>query len=78
MMNKITIPQVIDRFKAYHADNLAWGSLHIVLDDENIKDEHVDFCFHYATENNDTEGVALATILRQMSKTQRKKLGRIA
>ncbi len=75
---KIIIPQVIDRFREYHQKNLAWGSLHIVLDDFNVSNNSVDFCINYALENKDMEGAELAKILRQMSTTQRKRLGMIA
>ena len=73
----ITVPDVIDRFKEYWLDNPAWGSLHIVLDDFNIDDHHVEHCIQYAVEKGDTEGEALARILLQMSKSQRLKLSRI-
>lgn len=73
----INIPDVIDRFKAYHLDNPCWGSLHIVLDDINIQNSHVEFCIDYANQNNDKEGEALARILLQMSKSQRLKLIRL-
>lgn len=75
---KITIPEVIERFKEYHKQNGAWGSLHIVLDDHNVEDSSVLFCLDWARENNDTEGAELAKILYQMSKTQRLKLSREA
>ena len=75
---KPTIPDVIDRFRAYHAEHLTWGSLHIVLDDGNVRDSDVAFCEQWAREHGDEEGEALARILAQMSKTQREKLGVIA
>lgn len=75
-MAKPTIPEVIDRFRAYKAlpQNACWGSLHIVLDDNNINDCHVQFCIDYARERGDTEGEELGKLLLQMSKTQRLKL----
>lgn len=75
---KPTIPDVIDRFRAYHEQNPSWGSLHIVLDDQNVADGHVDFCIGWADEHDDPEGFHLANILRGMSRTQRLKLSRIA
>lgn len=77
-MGKPTIPEVIDRFKAYHEKELAWGSLHVVLDDGNVRDEFVVDCRNWALEQGDTEGVLLANILLSMSKTQRLKLARLA
>ncbi len=55
-MDKPTIPEVIDRFRAYHAWNLTWGSLHIVLDDGNVDDDSVAFCKGWALEHGDAEG----------------------
>jgi hypothetical protein len=74
-MSKPTIPEVIDRFKAYHRKHSAWGSLHIVLDDNNVGDDCVRFCRDYASNNGDEEGKELAEILLSMSRTQRAKLG---
>lgn len=73
---KPTIPEVRARFLAYYQQpgNSCWGSLHIVLDDGNIADDHVRFCVGFAERNNDPEGAELARILLQMSKTQRRKM----
>jgi hypothetical protein len=78
-MSKPTIPDVIDRFRAYHAkpENSVWGSLHIVLEDMNIKDSSILFCKQWAKDHNDPEGEALADILLTLSWTQRRKLYRI-
>jgi hypothetical protein len=71
---KPTIPEVFDRFAAYYRKNPVWGSLHIVLDDGNVRDEDVQFCIDRAESNGDSEGAELGRILLRMSKTQRKKL----
>jgi hypothetical protein len=75
---KPSIPEVIDRFKAYHKKEAAWGSLHIVLEDSNVSDSSVSFCIEYAIKNGDTEGAELGKILLSMSKTQRLRLADIA
>lgn len=75
---KITVPEVIDRFKAYHKEHLVWGSLHIVLSDFNVTDEDVQWCIEHADKTGDTEGAALGRILLTMSKSQRHKLARTA
>jgi hypothetical protein len=75
---RLTIPEVIERFRAYHDIHLAWGSLHVVLDDNNVGDDSVRGCVDYARETGDVEGEALAGILLTMSKTQRLKIGRRA
>jgi hypothetical protein len=73
---KPTIPDVVERFATYHQQpgNEVWGSLHIVLDDGNIRRSDVEFCRDAANERGDIEGVALAELLLSMSKTQRLKL----
>lgn len=75
---KPTVPSVIDEFKRYHARECAWGALHIVLDDGNVRDGDVAFCAEYAREVGDTEAARLAETLLAMSKTQRLKIAAIA
>jgi hypothetical protein len=75
---KPTIPEVIEGFRAYHARELAWGSLHVVLDDGNVADADVAFCAELARERGDAEGAELAELLARMSKTQRARLAAIA
>lgn len=74
----ITVPEVLDRFEAYHLNNPVWGSLHIVLEDFNVHDSHVLLCIEDAERTGDQEGLELGQILLQMSKSQRLKLGRLA
>jgi hypothetical protein len=69
--DKPTIPDVIARFAAYREVNHAWGSLHIVLEDGNVKNADVEYCYQYAIDTGDQEGASLAKILLRMSKTQR-------
>lgn len=70
----IDIPQIVKRFAAYRKSNEMWGSLHVVLEDANIKDGDVEFCRLWAIDHGDSEGAQLAEILLKMSKTQRLKL----
>jgi hypothetical protein len=74
---KPTVPEVRDRFLAYknRPGNGAWGSLHVVLDDNNVEDHFVAWTIEHATERGDTEGAELARILLSMSRTQRLKIG---
>jgi hypothetical protein len=74
-MAKPSIPDVIERFRAYNRQHGAWGSLHVVLDDGNVEDCHVEFCIAHAEQSGDTEGAELGRVLLQMSKTQRAKIG---
>lgn len=75
---RLTVPDVIDRFRAYHQRYRVWGSLHIVLDDANIKDSDVLFCIRWAEDTGDAEGAALARILYDMSRIQRLRIRELA
>jgi len=75
-MAKPQIPDVIERFSVYKKIHPIWGSLHIVLDESNVKDKHVEFCKQWAMDHNDHEGIALAELLLQMSKSQRSRIDR--
>ena len=50
------------------------GSLHVVLDDGNLKDYHIQWCLNYALEKGDTQGMELAKALLRASWTQRTSL----
>jgi len=64
------------RLCANGQSNLAGGSLHIVLDDYNVKDGDVRYCMESAAKNGDVAGFFLAWTLLTMSLTQRRKLCR--
>jgi len=72
--NKPVPKELMDRFRAYHDKNSTWGSVHIVLDDGNIRDHHCQSCVDYAKETGDAEGQFLAEQLLKMSKSQRYKV----
>ena len=63
-------------FRMYHEmpENGAWGNLHIVLDDGNIRDDDINFCISKAIEEKDYLGAALGYLLLSMTKTQRLKV----
>jgi hypothetical protein len=71
-------PELVDRFAAYYELNPTWGSLHIVLDDGNIENGHVEFCVQDALAHGDIEGALLAEILLAMTKSQRGRIGKKA
>lgn len=75
---KPTVPEVLPLVEAYYAKdgNGAGGSLHIVLDDGNVANGHIEFCRDYAERKGDKDGAALAAILLRMSRTQRHRLYR--
>lgn len=66
------LPLVLKLYQTY--DGGAGCCLHIVLDDGNVNDSSVDFCIKCAQDEGHPECEALARLLRQMSRTQRKKL----
>lgn len=70
----VVTPEMIERFAAYYKENRAWGDLHVVLDDGNFKDGYVDHCIEWSN----GEGKQLAIILRSLTQTQRRKVGRRA
>lgn len=69
------IPEILQRFATYHSQHPAWGALHTVLDDNNVRDCDVIFCIHHADLLGDTEGRKLAEILLKLPKRQRIRLG---
>jgi hypothetical protein len=48
--------------------------LHVVLDDGNIENDHVQFCLEEAQKKRHAECLELAEMLLLMSKTQRRKI----
>ncbi len=76
MREGLTLPEVIAAFTAYYArpGHGAWGDLHVVLCDGNVRDADVTFCRDLALEHGDREAVHLAGILLRLSRTQRIKL----
>lgn len=74
----VITPEVIERFAAYYRRHPTWGSLHIVLDDDNLADSHVEFCIGWALGEGDSEGHELACLLRSMTRSQRARIGRRA
>lgn len=72
-----TFAELLPLAEAYYAatpENGAGGSLHIVLDDGNIDDEHVRFCIAWAEEHGDIAGVELAHLLLRASRRTRERL----
>lgn len=73
---KPTFPEVKPLVQAFYKlpNNGAGGRLHIVLDDNNVDDDSVDFCLNEARMSHDILAENLAYLLLMMSKTQRLKL----
>lgn len=62
------------RYYTWDLGHRAGGSLHIVLEDQNLRDSDVRFCLWWAVEHGDLPGFMLALLLLQMSQTQREKV----
>lgn len=89
---KPTIPDVEPLLRHYYAlpGNSGGGALHIVLEDGNVRDSDLEFCYRWAMTDGDWRdgpdlvdtgprdhlGAALALALLAMSPTQRHKLYR--
>lgn len=58
----------------YYATNPCGGSLHIVLDDGNLENTHIDWCAGYAYGTGDMVGSRIASLMREMTMSQRRKV----
>jgi hypothetical protein len=72
-----TVPEVIPLVRALYRsrEGGAGCCLHVVLDDNNIDDAAINFCIQYARDQQHPRCLELALLLRQMTRTQRDKLG---
>ena len=50
-------------FEYYESNHPECGSLHIVLSDDNVNDDDIEFCYKYAVEQGDIVGAYLASQL---------------
>lgn len=67
-----TVDQALAVARAYYASgNPLGGNLHVVLDDGNIEDSHVEWCLERCLELNDKSGEELALLLLKMTPVQR-------
>jgi hypothetical protein len=75
-MNNITVSELINKALIYHhlPGNGVGGNLHIILDDGNIKNNHIQYCLEISKEKNDKLGIELCELLLKATKTQRQKL----
>jgi hypothetical protein len=78
-MKPYTVSEVLPIIREYYnkPGNGNGGSLHIVLEDDNVADKHIKWCITHAVEVGDSGGEYLGRILLTMSKTQRLKLGKL-
>jgi hypothetical protein len=78
MKDRPQVPEALVLAKRYYLkpENLAGGSLHIVLDEGNVHTADVMYCLEKCYEKKDFDGLAIACLLLKMTKTQRLKVGR--
>lgn len=70
-------PELLARFRAYHARHGAWGMFHTCLDDGNYSTFTNDGVSTWPVEGTEEER-ELASILEQLTPTQRAKIARLA
>jgi hypothetical protein len=73
-MQRPNVPEVAPLVAELYKRNAVGCCLHIVLDDGNVSNRHVDFCIAWARDKGHKECEHLAKKLRLMSTTQRRKL----
>lgn len=74
---KPTVPEVLPLVKALYKRNGVGCCLHVMLDDGNVSDSTAAFCLQCARDAGHHDCEELASKLRIMSPTQRKKLSRL-
>lgn len=73
----VTIEEVLPMVDELYKRNPVGCCLHIVLDDDNLKDGDVLFCIHQAEAAGHTSCAELGEKLLQLSQTQRGKVRRL-
>ncbi len=68
------ISEIMPMIREYHDNHLSFGTLHVVLEDENIKDKHINFCFQESLREGDQDGMLLSLLLLDMNKKQRREI----
>lgn len=48
------------------------GNLHVVLDDGNVNDLHIDFCRNQCALNGDVDGLAILDVIAAMPEKDRR------
>lgn len=76
---KPTIPEVEPLVRSYYSKpgNSVGGTLHIVLDDCNIKDSNVRWCLEECSRIGDEDGKRISELMLRMSRRQRLRLANL-
>lgn len=76
---RLITPELVDRFRRYHAEHPAWGALHVVLDDGNFKLPPIAVVgLARRDARGDAEGAELGVILAELTPSQRAKIAKRA
>jgi len=75
-MNNGWFEPVMKLCKDYYQDHPSGGSLHIVLDDGNLKKSSIQFCEGYACGREDKQGSQIASLMLWMTYKQRQRVYR--
>ena len=70
-----TVPEVMPLVKAIYRRHSGGCCLHIVTDDGNVENGHVDFCLRRSRELGHADCIEVAEMLTLMTQTQRLKVG---
>ena len=73
---KPSIPEVLPIVRELYSERPTGCCLHIVLDDCNVDDHAIQFCWEYAHKRGHVRCLRLAELLGKMSKRQRLFLAR--
>ncbi len=69
-----TVPDVLPLVRQIYERHAAGCCLHIVTDDGNVEQDHVEFCVRQAQSEHHTDCLAAAEMLAAMTETQRRKV----
>lgn len=75
--DKPTVPEVLPLVHKLFERGVGC-CLHIVLDEGNVEDSHVEFCNQTAIASGHEQCIFIAGLLKKMSRTQRRKLAACA
>lgn len=62
------------RMLRYYENNPTWGNLHIVMEDGNLEDNHIQWCIDYALDEGDGDAAVIGKYLLGLSREDRVKL----
>lgn len=72
--DKITVPEVRPLARHVYERHPLGCCLHIVLDDDNVKDDHIRFCIDQAVREGHGDCETLARLMLRMTRSQRGRL----